>query len=154
MGNKLSFSRSSMLASLPALGVLLLCCALSAFFGQGRLAFVLMLVFLLLASARLWAVLAARKVAVTVTGEVGGLFPGESAQLELTVCNNKFLPLVWMELFFPLARNLCLTPEDCRPPDDWEAPALAVERASPQLVGGAKKDRLIVFFHFFVCLAF
>ena len=135
MGNKLSFSRSSMLASLPALGVLLLCCVLSAFFGQGRLAFVLMLVFLLLASARLWAVLAARKVTVTVTGEVGGLFPGESAQLELTVCNNKFLPLVWMELFFPLARNLCLTPEDCRPPDDWEAPALADERASTQLVG-------------------
>lgn len=135
MKRNTTFSRSSLLVSLPVLAILLLCCVLAAFFGQGRLAFVLMFAFLLAGASRLWAVLAARKVSVTVTGTVRGMFPGEDAQLELSVHNGKFLPLVWLELYFPLARNLCLTPEESRKPDDWEASGLEEARASTQLVG-------------------
>ena len=128
MKRNTTFSRSSLLVSLPVLAILLLCCVLAAFFGQGRLAFVLMFAFLLAGASRLWAVLAARKVSVTVTGTVRGMFPGEDAQLELSVHNGKFLPLVWLELYFPLARNLCLTPEESRKPDDWEASGLEEAR--------------------------
>ena len=130
-----SSSRSSQLVSLPALAVLLLGCVLAAFFGQGRLAFVLMFVCLLAGASRLWAVLATRKVSVAISGTVRGMVPGEEARLELTVHNGKFLPLVWLELFFPLARNLCLTPEESRKPDNWEIVGLEEAGASTELVG-------------------
>ena len=135
MRKNAAFSRSSLLTSLPALVLLAVCAALSAFFGQGRLALVLVFVFLLAGASRLWAILAARHVSVSVTGAVRGLFPGEEAQLELTVRNDKFLPLVWLELFFPLARNLCLTPEESRKPDDWEVSGLEEDGASTRQIG-------------------
>ena len=56
MKRNTTFSRSSLLVSLPVLAILLLCCVLAAFFGQGRLAFVLMFAFLLAGASRLWAV--------------------------------------------------------------------------------------------------
>ena len=130
-----AFRRSSILVSLPALALLLLGSVLAAFFGQERLAFVLMFVFLLAGASRTWAVLSARKVSVSVAGAVRGMFPGEEVQLELTVRNDKFFPLVWLELFFPLAQNLCLTPEESRKPDDWERLNLEEIHASTQLVG-------------------
>ena len=55
-----SFRRSSVLVSLPVLGLLLLGGVLAAFFRQERLAFVLMFVFLLAGASRAWAALAAR----------------------------------------------------------------------------------------------
>ena len=133
MNQGASFRRSSVLVSLPALAALLLGSVLAAFFGQERLAFVLMFVFLLAGASRIWAALAARK--VSVSGAVRGMFPGEEARLELTVRNDKFLPLVWLELFFPLAQSLCLVPEDSRKPDDWEMAGLEEMHASTQLVG-------------------
>ena len=128
-------SRSSMLVSLPALAALLLGCVLAAFFSQRQLAFTLMFAFLLAGVSRLWAVLAARGISVSLSGAAGGLFPGEEAALELTVRNDKFLPLVWLELFFPLSRSLCLTPEESRKPDDWEVTGLEESRASTKMVG-------------------
>lgn len=135
MSKDAAFSRSSLLTCVPVLVILALCAVLAAFFGQGRLALVLMFVFLLAGASRLWAVLAARHVSVRVTGAVSGLVPGEEMQLELTVTNDKFLPLVWLELFFPLAPSLCLTPEDSRKPDEWEVGALEAEHASAERVG-------------------
>ena len=135
MSQSPTFLRSSLLVSLPVLALLLLGGVLAAFFGQERLAFALLFVFLLAGASRMWAVLAARKVTVSVSGAARGMFPGEEVQLELTVRNDKFLPLVWLELFFPLSRNLCMTPEECRKPDDWEALGLEEIRASTQLVG-------------------
>ena len=135
MRKNAAFSRSSLLASIPALVLLLLCAVLAAFFGQKQLALVLMFVFLLTGASRLWAVLAVRHVSVTVTGAARGMFPGEETQLELTVHNGKFLPLVWLELFFPLAQNLCLTPEESRKPDDWEVNGLEEAHASTERVG-------------------
>ena len=130
-----SFRRSSVLVSLPVLGLLLLGGVLAAFFRQERLAFVLMFVFLLAGASRAWAALAARKVSVSVSGAARGMLPGEEVRLELTVRNDKFLPLVWLELFFPLSRSLCLTPEESRKPDDWEMLGLEEMGASTQLVG-------------------
>ncbi|QNL45575.1 DUF58 domain-containing protein [Oscillibacter hominis] len=135
MRDKPIFSRSSNLVSLPALGLELLFCVLAAFFGQRQLAAALMFVFLLSGISRLWAALSLRRVSVSVSGASRGLFPGETAIFEMEVRNEKFLPVIWLEIFFPLAKSLCLTPEDSRPPDDWEAPALERSGASTTLVG-------------------
>ena len=115
---------------------LLLGGVLAAFFRPGRLAFALMFVFLLAGASRLWAVLAARKVTVSRRRGGAGAVPGGGGRLELTVRNDKFLPLVWLELFFPLSRNLCLTPEESRKPDDWEA--LLWRRARLHPAGGGE----------------
>lgn len=120
MKNKLVFSRSSLLVSIPVIATSALLCVLAAFFGQSALASVLMFLFLLAAVSRIWAFASARKVSIQVTNRSGGLFPGEETTFDIEVCNNKFLPVVWLEVFFPLSRNLCLKPENSRKPDDWE----------------------------------
>ena len=135
MRDKLLLSRSSLLVSLPVMGISLVCSALAAFFGQGRLAAILMFLFLMAGASRLWALASIRKVSVTLAGGTGGLFPGEEAEFQIRVENGKFLPVVWLELFFPLAPNLCLTPQGCREPDEWETPQLKEEGFCQTKVG-------------------
>lgn len=143
MGTKPVFSRSSTLVTLPALGVALLLCLLAAFFGYGKLAAVLMFLFLLALSARLWALLSLRGISVTASPSAWGVFPGDTLSVSLTVCNNKFLPLVWTELFFPLSQQLCLVPEESREPDDREKTALAEDGYSTQLIGERRLSLLL-----------
>lgn len=112
-----------------------LLCILAAFFGQRELAAVLVFLFLMAVTARLWAFASMRNISVRIMGATQGLFPGETAQVEIEVYNKKFLPVVWLDVFFPLARSLCLTPDSCRKPDEWEVPTLEDEKASEQLVG-------------------
>ena len=99
--NPIRFSRSIHLASPAVLGALALAAVVCAFFGQWGLAAALMFVFLLAGGARLWAWLSIRRVEVRVRSAVQGLFPGEEAAFDIEIRNNKFLPLVWLELFFP-----------------------------------------------------
>ena len=134
MKNKLVFNRSSLLVSIPAMWASALLCVLVAFFGQSALASVLMFLFLLAAVSRLWAFASARKVSIRVTNLSGCLCPGEETTFDIEVSNNKFLPVVWLEVFFPLPRNLCLKPEHSRAPDDWEMTTLEEEGASTLLV--------------------
>ncbi len=133
--NPIRFSRSIHLASPAVLGALALAAVVCAFFGQWSLAAALMFVFLLAGGARLWAWLSIRRVEVRVRSAVQGLFPGEEAAFDIEIRNNKFLPLVWLELFFPLSKSLCLVPEESRQPDDWEISSLQEEGSSCQLVG-------------------
>lgn len=135
MKNKLVLNRSSLLVSLPALAVSLIAGVLAAFFGLRELAAVLILLFLLTGASRLWASATARHISISVSGSLRGLFPGDTAVFDIEVRNEKFLPVVWLELFFPLSPDLCLTPEHCRQPEEWEERALAEEKASTQLVG-------------------
>ena len=79
MGNKPVFSRSSNLVALPALGIELLGGILAAFFGQRTLSAVVLFVFLLCAAARVWATASLRRVSITVSSAIRGLFPGEEA---------------------------------------------------------------------------
>ena len=150
MENKPVFSRSSNLVALPALGIELLCGILAAFFGQWNLAAAVLFVFLLCAAARLWAAASLRHVSMTVSSAIRGLFPGEEASFDIEVRNGKFLPLIWLEIYFPLARNLCLTPEDSRPPDHWEMPVLEESGASTELVG----EKRFTFFLWYETLRF
>lgn len=150
MGNKPVFSRSSNLVALPALGIELLGGILAAFFGQWNLAAAVLFVFLLCAVARLWAVASLRHVSITVSTAIRGLFPDEEAHFDIEVHNGKFLPLIWLEVYFPLTKNLCLVPEDSRPPDHWEVPVLEETGASAELVG----EKRFTFFLWYETLRF
>lgn len=133
--NELILSRSSFLVSLPVVTGAPVLGALAAFFGQRPLAAVLILLFLLAATSRLWAFASAGGLSVTVSPPVQGMFPGDEAVIDLEIHNGKLLPVVWLELFFPLSQRLCLVPEDSRKPEEWEAAGLAELNASPHLVG-------------------
>lgn len=142
MNGKVVFTRSSNLVSWPVMGVGLLGCVLAAFFSQAMLSGVLMLLVLVAFFSRLWGMAAANHVQVSVRAAAQGLFPGEETTFEIEVKNEKFLPVIWMELFMPLAKTLCLTPQDVRKPDDWERVELTAANASEELVG---EKRLSVF---------
>ena len=135
MRDKLELTRSSWLVCLPAIGVCLLLCAIAAFFGQIPLAAALLFLALMALGARLWAFASAKRISIRVSSKLRGLFPGEEAGFDIEVRNDKFLPVVWLDLFCPLARNLCMVPEDCRKPDEWEMIGLEDEGASVELVG-------------------
>ena len=109
MKDKLIFNRSSYLVSWPVLVVSPLLRVRAAFVDQRELAAVLIFLFLLAAVSRLWAFATVRKLSISVDSSLKGLFPGDTTALEITVRNEKFLPVVWLELFFPLSEDLCLT---------------------------------------------
>lgn len=135
MRNKLELSRSSWLVCLPIIAAALLAGAICAFFGQIYPAAALIFLSLTAGGARLWAFASAGKISIRVSSKIRGLFPGEEAAFDIEVRNNKFLPVVWLELFCPLSRNLCMVPENCRKPDDWETFRLEEEGFSVELVG-------------------
>lgn len=141
--NELVLSRSSFFVSLPVLIGSPVLGALAAFFGLRPLAAVLILLFLLSGASRLWAFASAGGLSVTVADPVRGMFPGEEAVIDLEIHNGKLLPVVWLELFFPLSRRLCLVPEDSRKPGEWETAGLAELNASPELVGEKRVSLLL-----------
>lgn len=143
MRDKLVHGRSSYLVCLPVLlscGVL---CVLAAFFGQRELAMLLMFLAVMAGISRLWAFSSARSLSVRVPGGNRGLFPGETFSVELEVRNRRFFPVVWLELNFPLARDLCLLPETLRPPDEAEQVFLKEERFSTEQVGELRLPTLL-----------
>ena len=143
MKDELLYSRSSVLVSTPAIVICLILGVLAAFWGQKRLAGVLLLFFLGALLSRLWGFTAGRGVRVSASAAASGLFPGEELEVEITVQNNKFLPVLWMELFFPLSEQLCLIPENSRQPEDWEFNDLAEMHASDKLVGEQRLSFLL-----------
>ncbi len=143
MRDRVEYSRSSRLVSLPVLITCLVLAALSAFAGQTALAGVLLFLFVLGGVARLWAAASVQRVQLTLSTRSRGLFPGESIELTCEVHNNKLLPVVWPELFFPLDKRLCLVPRSSRAPDDWEVTRLREENASTELVGEERLPLLL-----------
>ena len=135
MRDKLELSRSSWLICLPVIVVALQAGAVCAFFGQTYPAAALIFLALTAGGARLWAFASAKGITIRVSSKIRGLFPGDEAAFDIEVTNNKFLPVLWLELFCPLARNLCMVPENCRQPDEWETFRLDEEGFSMDLVG-------------------
>lgn len=138
MERKTAFCRSSVLTAPPALLAELLIGVLAVFCGQRALGSVLLLVCVLCAFSRLWAFLAMKGVSITITSPIRGLFPGDEVNFDIEIRNEKFLPLVWLNLYFPLAKNLCLTPDAPRAPDSWEITLLEEEGCSTEQVGEAR----------------
>lgn len=129
---------ASNLVSWPMLALLALGSVLAAFFHQRELSVLALALMLAALAARLWAAASVREVYVTVEGSSGGVFAGEEMDFQVTVENRKLLPVVWMELFCPLSRSLCMVPRSARPADDWERMTLREAAASEELVGVVK----------------
>ena len=111
------FVRSGMIAAFLVLGLL------ATLFGVYFMSVMLLFLFLLMLLSRLWAAASAKRVYVSFRAENTRLFPGDSTTLRYTVKNDKALPLIWLELFQPLADSLCLTPaeeEEMRPLSEHE----------------------------------
>ena len=143
MKDNLVYGRSSYLVCLPVLLACLVLCVLAAFFGQRELALLLMFLAVLAGLSRLWAFSSARSLSVRIPGNSRGLFPGETFPVKLEVRNRRFFPVVWLELSFPLAKNLCLVPENCREADETEQVQLEAEQFSPKLLGELRLPMLL-----------
>lgn len=135
MKNKLVASHSSYLVYWATLAVLLAGGVIAAFAGQTAFAAILLFLLLVGLVSRLWAQASCRKVSLRVRTPVTGLFPGEKLDISLTLSNDKLLPVLWMDVFFPLPEDLCLIPERTRPPEDWELTDLRQSGANETLVG-------------------
>ena len=56
---------------------------------------------------------------------------------------QKVFPVVWLELTFPLAKNLCLVPEESRKPDEAEQALLEEGHFSSELLGELRLPMLL-----------
>lgn len=143
MKHKLVMSRSSYLTSLPVLMALLILGLLSAVWEWKRSSALLLFIFLLSLVSRIWAQTAISKLSVHFETDCKGVFPGDTIKTRVRIKNDKLLPVLWVELFFPLSKNHCLIPEDSRQPEEWEKPTLAALGASDTLVGSCRIPGLL-----------
>ena len=150
MRDDLKLSRSSWLLAWPVMLTCLLAGTLAAFFRQQYLASILIFLFVLALVARIWAYASAKRISLRVRSKSLGLFPGEEAAFEIEVRNEKFLPVVWLDIFCPLPHNHCMLPQECRRPDMWEAVYLKEEGASDELVG----EKRLSFFRWYETVRF
>lgn len=135
MRHKLVMSRSSYLTSLPVLITFLVFGLLAAVWEWNSVSALLIFLFLFSLLARLWAQISISKLTVTFEPDRKGIFPGETLDIKVNVKNNKILPVLWMELFLPLSKKLCMIPEQVRIPEEWEKASLVQSGASDTLVG-------------------
>ncbi len=135
MRDDLKLSHSSWLVARPVMLICLLAGVLAAFFRQQYLAGMLLFLFALSLTVRIWAYASVRHISLRVQTKSQGLFPGEEAIFDIQVHNGKFLPVFWLDIFCPLPQNHCMLPRESRRPDMWEAVNLKEEGASEELVG-------------------
>ena len=116
--------RSSWIVSTGLLWTFAALAVLAILARMGALASLLVFLLLIGLTSRLWGERALHRVLFSVRGEPARLFPGEETTLEWTVENDKFLPLIWLELSMPLPPSSPLWPEgdeDLRPFDEPQA---------------------------------
>lgn len=135
MKDKVESRHSSIMVNLPIIWGSLAAGVIFAFLGWSYPAGVLFFMFVLGMAARLWGKASAHRVYLRVYSSRKGMFPGEEADFEIEVKNDKFLPIVWLDVFCPLSKELSLVPEESRIPDEWEKIILQDEGASEELVG-------------------
>lgn len=122
---------STLLATLP--GIFLLC--LGAFFafryGFKLLAALFLFFFFLSLVTRLWSARAIRGVSIRMECQRPRLFPGEETTIRYELKNDKFLPLVWLELSQNAPERECLTPDEAF--ERYQMPGQDKEVSSPAL---------------------
>ena len=80
--------------------------------GFNALAVFLMFIFLTCLVSRIWGNMAIRNVSVALDAQSVRLFQGNTTELTYTVTNNKFMPLIWLEVIQKLPKSKCLWPEN------------------------------------------
>lgn len=131
-------NRSSYLVSIPVAIISFILCIISVFAGQMGLAAVFMLFVLMGIVSRIWAKQSLKNLSVRVLSKSNGMFAGETTEMEVEINNDKAMPVVWMQVYFPIAPNLCMIPQDSRVPEQWEVYDLELSGGSRELVGDRK----------------
>ncbi|MBQ4340223.1 MAG: DUF58 domain-containing protein [Firmicutes bacterium] len=135
MKDKVESRHSGWLVSLSVAWGCLGAGVIFAFLGWIYPAGVLIFMFVLGMTARLWGKASSQKIYLKVSGGSKGMFPGEELSFDIEVKNDKILPVVWLDVFCPLSKELCIVPEESRAPDEWEKVILKEEGASEESVG-------------------
>ena len=120
MKHRLAGTKSSYLVYWPVIAGLLILSVLFFALKVRIVPFILMVVFFVALIARLWADRAAADIRIRAGFSSAGLFPGQDELITFEIDNDKMLPLMWLDVFCPLNKNLSLLPDDARKPEDWE----------------------------------
>ncbi|MCD8224331.1 MAG: DUF58 domain-containing protein [Clostridiales bacterium] len=103
-------NRTSRLASLPGLCLLLFFAIVANYFQAWLISAFLLLIFLFCLGAYVWSRGVCRRVAVSVEAPCSSCHAGERGLLKLTVRNRSFFPLVWLDVIVPTGQKPLLRP--------------------------------------------
>lgn len=102
--------------SLLSIGLIqfaLLCImAVAVYFGENTIAVILFCIVLFGVLGRIWADLSVKKLSVHIKAEKTHMFPDERTKLIWQMRNEKFFPVLWVDILQPLHRPLCMVPVD------------------------------------------
>lgn len=90
--------------------ILLVLVAVAIHFGQNLMAAVMFGAVLLGAGSRIWARLTVRNMKVRMDASKNRMFPGDRTVLSWQVKNEKFLPVLWVDVIQPLTEPLAMVP--------------------------------------------
>lgn len=93
----------------------------AAYFDLAALESFLIIILLLCLAAFLWGRLSLRKIEVEAEYEESCGFPGQTLELPCSLRNRKLLPLIWLDLCFPIGAKTCLAPMPDSVPDETQA---------------------------------
>jgi uncharacterized protein (DUF58 family) len=82
--------------------------------GQTAIGIVLLAAVLVAGACRLWAALTARNLKVRLEASRIRMFPGDETVISYKVTNQKFLPVLWVDVLQPLPLPACMMPEEDR----------------------------------------
>lgn len=99
------------------IGVLLLLILVTAYLGYGLLEAFLAVIALLCLCAYLWARFSLRRVSVKMDVSECSAFPGQLLEADACLKNEKFLPLLWLDLRFPTEGKSCVAPASAEEPE-------------------------------------
>ena len=103
---------SSLLVSLPCLGIFLSITIIASILHQALVAGFCLFVFLVCGFSRLWAKFSIRNVLVEISARSKHMFVGDDAEVSFNIRNEKMLPLIWLELLLPMPRRSCFMPSE------------------------------------------
>ena len=113
MKNKLFSSQSSYIVAWPVMGVIFVLGILAAVQGWFLPAAVLIICAFVGLFARLWAIFSCRNLKISIKTNTYGVFPGDKLTMKAELINDKFLPVMWLELDCRLDENPVLQPLEC-----------------------------------------
>ena len=92
------------------LGLLAVLILVAAYFDIAALESFLIIILLLCLAAFAWGRFSLRKIKVETEGEDCCGFPGQILELPSRLQNCKMLPLIWLDLAFPIGSKTCIAP--------------------------------------------
>jgi len=105
-------SISSILVSIPGLIAFFGITVIASILQHALIAGFCFCVFLISGISRLWGMLSIRKVSVEIDANSLHMFIGSKTDVHFSIKNEKFLPLIWLELLLPMPRRECFMPDE------------------------------------------